>query len=588
MHAKRRRCEDSSAPEILASSLGPALDAARGGPGAARLNALTTLRRALSVASPPTSACLEGGLVPVLVRLLSPPPSPGCATSEEERLEATWIALNVAAGTTEETAALLPVAALLVAQVSTGSPSLMEYSSWAVGNMCGDAGEGGVAVRAHLLRAGALPACVAAMGCRDAKVASVAAWACFQLARGREMPPAPFLEGGGADAALRLVAAFLDRKVTSATNPDEDPVCLAAVEGAWLLNQLSQKDAATTAALVGKGVLPAAVALLPRSRSSITPSLRLLANAMGGGAGDPATVADAVLGCGGGLLSSLATILTPRSDSEEDESRYAWGHVQETLWLLANLSGASPRHALALLAEPLPPAVLASLHRAYPSPFTGAADGTGRGGFLPLLAYHSVQGTALVAKQAGTALLNLVSWCSGDPALADSRTPTGFILLPALLACPQLPEALLGLMRAGGRAGRDWAAARTGLQFADILCRHYRPTRGVEAPPTYPFPPVSALPSDLLDTLQKAPAPIDDGITLLTNWDGIALLDELHEAAQGAAIVSGGGGIVEELDGWSLELLMLLEDAGLDESLEAPPSSPAGVTPMSFDGITFG
>ncbi|CAI7876140.1 unnamed protein product [Closterium sp. NIES-54] len=115
-----------------------------------RVETLKALRQLLSANhNPPLGAAVRCGAVPLLAECLA------FGAPEEQLLEAAWCVTNIASGEAEETRAVLPCAALLIAHCTDSpSPAIAEQCVWAVGNIAAEADD----LRAQLLDQGALPA----------------------------------------------------------------------------------------------------------------------------------------------------------------------------------------------------------------------------------------------------------------------------------------------------------------------------------------------------------------------------------------------------------------------------------------------
>ena len=184
--------------------------------------------------TPPIGIVVGLGIVPVLIRCLT-------SSSEEQRLEATWSLSNIATGTHDEAATILPAIPRFISFLTGAEPALREQSLWAIGNLAGDGPE----FRAMLHQMGALkPVVDVFTSTKSLSTATTAAWTLTNLAKGRETLARPFVIAG----VIRPLLSRLSSEPSSDSSlHSNSPEAVSShrglrLESAWLLAHLSAKE----------------------------------------------------------------------------------------------------------------------------------------------------------------------------------------------------------------------------------------------------------------------------------------------------------------------------------------------------------
>lgn len=426
LKAKRRRTEaGTEVVHLDEDAIRTAVSRFTVRPGAERLEAIKLIRRTLSRdEGAPIDTCLSVGLIPALQALLgfgqttlAPEYAHIGPVSEEERVECLWIVTNVAAGSHDDTLAVLAVSPYVVGLLRADSGLVAEHAAWAVGNIAGDSFE----ARDALAKQGAIQPLCELIKSRHHATGRTACWAATNMLRGPH-PAAPFVAAGAAAGALRWMSTLLataEAEIRGAPRPADgakrDDELLA--EAAWVLSFISSKEEQLSHELAAAGALQLAVRALALAplMASVTPCLRIVGNI--GSLSDkyieaaldvrvPKPTASGGPG-GSALLGALARILTPiqrgddwmasqarkqgaagagdsnassgigndEADDEDDGdmvtpspaggsaalsaavaphfTHYTHGHVQEALWVAGNIAGSTPPAAATLLCTPV-------------------------------------------------------------------------------------------------------------------------------------------------------------------------------------------------------------------------------------------
>ncbi|CAI7788752.1 unnamed protein product [Closterium sp. NIES-54] len=431
-----------------------------------RVETLKALRQLLSANhNPPLGAAVRCGAVPLLAECLA------FGAPEEQLLEAAWCVTNIASGEAEETRAVLPCAALLIAHCTDSpSPAIAEQCVWAVGNIAAEADD----LRAQLLDQGALPALTrlllaAASGASGgntgarwltaqapsalASLAKTVAWALSSLIKG----PSPraavdLVKSDGVDAAI----------VTLLSSGNAE----AAVEAAWVAAYVTALSDASAERLVAAGLMEALVPLLSATTdvALLTPVVRAIGNLTAGdssrttrlltagtpfqaqpipASAPPGAVAAAAVGPG---LSGLAECL---------ENKHH-GLKKETAWAVSNMTAGDSWQKAAVIGGD-----------------TGGMGEAGKASRLYELLVHLLRTSPFdIKREVAFALANLCVDPAEQEPMGERHVAVQQSRVAALVDAGCLPP-FLSLIRSA-----DADAVRLGLQFTEVVLRVLPDKRG--------------------------------------------------------------------------------------------------------------
>ncbi|KAK9079295.1 hypothetical protein SSX86_000966 [Deinandra increscens subsp. villosa] len=280
-----------------------------------KVHALRELRRLLSRSGFPfVEIALKSGAVPLLAQCLS------FGSEDEQVLEAAWCLTNIAAGTPEQTKALLPTLPLLIAHLGEKSSlSVSEQCAWALGNVAGESDE----LRELLISQGALIPIAKMMLPDNGSTVRTAAWALSNLIKG----PDP-------DAATELIK--IDGVVDAILRHLKKPDIELATEVSWVVVYLSTLSDVATSVLMKADIVQILVDRLAASNNlqSIIPLLRSLGNLMS----SDAYTTNVVLDPGHEITESIIRSL---SKCLKSEHRFL---KKEAAWVLSNIAAGSVAH----------------------------------------------------------------------------------------------------------------------------------------------------------------------------------------------------------------------------------------------------
>ncbi|KAD4384399.1 hypothetical protein E3N88_24567 [Mikania micrantha] len=280
-----------------------------------KVNTLRELRRLLSRSGFPfVKIALRSGAIPLLAQCLS------FGSEDEQLLEAAWCLTNIAAGTPEQTKALLPTLPLLIAHLGEkSSSSVSEQCAWALGNVAGESGE----LRDLLISQGALIPLAKMMLPDNGSTVRTAAWALSNLIKG----PDP-------DAATELIK--IDGVVDAILRHLKKSDIELAIEVSWVVVYLSALSDVATSVLLKTDIVQILVDRLAASNNlqSIIPLLRSLGNLMSSDAYTTNVVLDPGHEITGYIIHSLSNCL-------KSEHRFL---KKEAAWVLSNIAAGSVAH----------------------------------------------------------------------------------------------------------------------------------------------------------------------------------------------------------------------------------------------------
>lgn len=208
-------------------------------------------RSLLSVeGSPPVQAVIDSGCLPRFVQILDknflkslPNQNINEELIEKIRIESAWVLTNIAAGTSEQTSAVLKAGALvhLVKMLYESNELIIDQSVWALGNIAGDSEN----ARDCILNTGALDIIVSLLdqySSKDTQVKLVRnmTWLLSNLNRGRNPPPKKV------DMEKSLYILF---KLVNVRDPET--VC----DAFWALSYIVDADNGCTDVVLGSSVM---------------------------------------------------------------------------------------------------------------------------------------------------------------------------------------------------------------------------------------------------------------------------------------------------------------------------------------------
>ncbi|XP_012526791.1 importin subunit alpha [Monomorium pharaonis] len=287
-----------------------------------QLAAIQTCRKLLSrEKDPPINDMIEGGIVPLCVKLLD------SDHNVSLQFEVAWVLTNIASGTSVQTQNVVKHGAIpkLVKLLKSASPIAAEQAVWALGNIAGD----GPYARDLVLGHDALPLLIDLIK-PDTPITFTRniVWTLSNLCRNKNPPPVfesirPLLP------VFNCLLSYTDRDVLADT--------------CWALSYLTDGANEKIQAVLETGIIPKLVELLASQEGAIlTPALRAVGNIV---TGDDAQT-DAVIFAGG--LSHLGALLRyPRANV-----------VKEAAWAISNITAGSPDQIQSVInADLLPPLI---------------------------------------------------------------------------------------------------------------------------------------------------------------------------------------------------------------------------------------
>lgn len=239
---------------------------------------LRELRRILSSDDPPLDDIIESPTQPLIsvIHFL-------VSGDEVQQLDAAWCLTNVATGTPEQTAAVLPAAPYLIQHLSGSNIALVEQCAWALGNISGDCVEHRDILRAN----GVLKPLISILQRyahsspqhRTPQVLALARTAAFALsnqARGQNAHSEEFLQLG---IAPTLAQVMNDREeMTDDAGAEASVSQEIVVESAWVLTYLTAQ-AGNAKTIADAGLIPILVRHLSSSHTALViPVLRSIGN----------------------------------------------------------------------------------------------------------------------------------------------------------------------------------------------------------------------------------------------------------------------------------------------------------------------
>ena len=346
--AKRRKAPKSPIHDMQAKlqQLSQLVAAIQGDDSALQLEALTTVRRLVSVQqNPPIDTILATGILPRVVTILA-------KGSSDHQFEAAWILTNLSSGSSEHTKAVVDAGAIpILAQALQHSHvPIQEQCVWALGNVAGDQ----PAYRNGLLQAGIVQALVGL--CKPGASAPLmrnVTWTMSNLCRGKNPPPDM--------AQMTLLIPYLVQ--LTAANDDE-----VVSDACWALSFLTDDDEIHglegkqrhVPQVVATGVVGHLVKLTGhRSMSIATPALRTMGNVVSGT--DDAHTDMAVQA---GLLDQAVHILQTSTDVQLRK---------ELCWVISNVTAGTHAQINAVLQAKLVPTLIQIIKGPYPEVVKEAA-----------------------------------------------------------------------------------------------------------------------------------------------------------------------------------------------------------------------
>jgi len=298
------------------------------------MEATTALRRILSIErNPPITECVDAGVVPRLVNLLT-------VQDTSVQLEASWALTNIASGTSQHTMCVIEAGAvpIFVSLISSLDHAVSEQAIWTLGNIAGDS----VNCRDFVINCGALgPLLSAILNADPAHHISIlrnATWCLSNLVRGSPKPVFdPFIP------ALSVINKLLD-------SSDETVL----TDACWAVSFLSDNCSNETLDnIINADVGPHVVSILEKyadttmaiKASIVTPALRFVGNVASGN--DVQT--QALLNMG--VLPVLKILIqNPKRNVRK-----------ESCWTISNITAGSTTHIQAILDAGLLPLVVQQL-----------------------------------------------------------------------------------------------------------------------------------------------------------------------------------------------------------------------------------
>ncbi|KAF8286195.1 putative importin alpha [Trypanosoma cruzi] len=283
------------------------------------------IRKVLSVErNPPHDAVIKSGVVPYLSELMDRFDNP------KLQFEAAWALTNIAAGTSENTSALIQFGAIprFVSLLGSENEDCRDQGAWAIGNIAGD----GVRCRDLALQYNALPALlhVLTMPNQPLNALRNAAWAVSNLARGKPAPPLDSVS-----IALPVLSGLL-------YHPDKEVV----IDAAWAISYISDGSWDRVQAVVDAGVVPRMVEFLSSPVIPLqTSAIRTVGNIASGNNEQTQTI----INCG--LLSVIGNLLT---HCKRDIRK-------EACWTISNIAAGTLPQIEALIAANVFPLVIKCL-----------------------------------------------------------------------------------------------------------------------------------------------------------------------------------------------------------------------------------
>mmetsp|Transcript_120913 Transcript_120913/g.341958 ORF Transcript_120913/g.341958 Transcript_120913/m.341958 type:complete len:524 (-) Transcript_120913:81-1652(-) len=285
----------------------------------------------------PISKIVAAGAVVQLAQVLSQ------AQRTDLQFEVAWALTNIAAGTAEQTRAVVDCGAVPALARLLESPleELREQAVWAIGNIAGDSPE----LRDLALQSGVLGP-IAAMASQGltmetrqrsghSPLGRLALWALANLCRGAPPP------------ALERVSPAVTALAQAVRSEDEE----ALVDVCWAFSYLCSASHAHIAAVLESGVCRGLVELLGHSSSKVrAPALRAIGN-IAAGSDDQAQVL-----LQDGVLFALAALL----ESPEELT------LKNACWALSNLTAGNPSQIQEVIDSSVVPTVVGLLRSGSP------------------------------------------------------------------------------------------------------------------------------------------------------------------------------------------------------------------------------